>query len=304
VTTTETTAGTEHGGWGPLAEPIHDAPAEARPGGLPYRENAFVSWWDVERRAYGVGHFSTTPNGAGRRARASVGAGGRSVEVIEPLEWGTFSSVSIDVDLEREIRVDHPRLQLELRQEPFVGPIDFTTTKAVPALDEEHHTLNHYQQPVRARGSARIAGQDHPFDGFGWRDRTWGFRDESISWLDYTCLCVVVDDIAVVLYKIIDGEHKLRASGWVIDQDGQHDVGDFAFVRSGSGLLAEASAETDRGTMTFTVVDQLGGFWLPMGADRHTGPTCSAFDEFVVLRTADGRPASALCEHGIVRSVN
>jgi hypothetical protein len=103
-----------------------------------------------------------------------------------------------------------------------------------------------------------------------------------------------------VLYKVIDQESKLRQSGWLIDQD----VGAFSFVRSASGLLAEATVETEQGGLTFTVTDKLGGFWLPLGGDRRTGPTCSAYDEFVELNAASGGSASALCEHGIVRRVN
>jgi hypothetical protein len=170
MSTTQPVSTTRESQWGPLAEPIHENPPGVKEGGMPWRENAFVSWWDVERRAYGIGHFSTTPNGEGSRARASVGVGNRTVEVIEPLEWGTMSSESISVDLENEIRVEHERLRLNLHQEPLVPVIDFTTTKAVPALDEEHYPLRHYQQPVRARGSAVIDGEELPFDGLGWRD--------------------------------------------------------------------------------------------------------------------------------------
>lgn len=174
--------------WGPLAEPIHHDYPNIQGGALPWRENAFVSWWDVKRRCYGVAHFSTTPNGKGARARASIGVGDRQAELIEPLPWGTMSTGSFSVDLEHDIRVEH-------------------------------------------------------------------------------------------------------------------DVGPFSFVRNAAGLLAGATVELRSRSLTLTVVDKLGGFWNPLGADRSTGPTCSVYDEFLVLNTGDGRSGSALCEHGIVRKV-
>jgi hypothetical protein len=292
------------GTWGPLATPVHLDPPIPDGGGPPWRENAFVSWWDVERRCFGIGQFSTTPNGDGLRARMSIGAGGRTIEVIEPVEWGTMSSASITVDLEGVVRIDHSVVQAELHQEPLVAPIDFTTTKAVPGLAEEVFPLHHYQQPVRTRGSVTLVGETYEFEGLGWRDRTWGFRDESVSWLDYSVVCTVIDDQAILLYKVIDGAGKLRSSAWRVDHDGQHDLGDFRFIRNGSGLLAEAQVETPDGTLVLEVTGTLGGFWNPLGGDRQVGPTCSVYDEFVELRTEDGRSASALCEHGIVRRVN
>jgi hypothetical protein len=292
------------GPWGPLATPIHLDPPIPDSGGPPWRENAFVSWWDVDRHSYGIGQFSTTPNGDGSRARFSVAAGGRTHEVIEPVAWGTMSSASISVDLEATVRVAHPDLQVELDQEPLVAPIDFTTTKAVPGLADDVFPLHHYQQPVRTRGHAVVAGETHHFEGLGWRDRTWGFRDESISWTDYSVVCAVIDEEAILLYKVIDETGTLRASAWRVDRDGQHDLGDFRFIRNAKGLLAEASVETPDGTLTMTVTGALGGFWNPLGGDRQSGPTCSVYDEFVALRIGDGRTASALCEHGIVRRVN
>ena len=287
--------------WGPLATPVHQTVPYPDASDYPWRDNAFLSWWDVETGVCGILHFATSPNAEGRRARASVATRGGSREVIEPLPGGTFNSRSMTVDLARDAHCDHADLAVHLTQEPLYPPIDFTTSRAVPGLSDEY-PLNHYQQVVAARGSVRRGEETCSFDGLGWRDRTWGFRDESVSWVDYTCACLVLEDHAVVLYKVIGPDGHMGSRAWRIDASGQQSLGSFAFVRTASGLLAEAVWETGDGEATVTTVRTLGGFWNPLGPDRHAGPTCSVYDEFLEFRTATGAPASGLIEHGIIRN--
>lgn len=46
--------------WGPLAEPVH---ADAADGTEPtWKDNAYLSFWDVEGAVYGTFHVSTSPN--------------------------------------------------------------------------------------------------------------------------------------------------------------------------------------------------------------------------------------------------
>jgi hypothetical protein len=63
-----------------------------------WKDNAFLAFWDLNRRVFGSVHVSTSPNGSGgRRARCSVllgDRGGRMVEIIEDLERGQFRSPS------------------------------------------------------------------------------------------------------------------------------------------------------------------------------------------------------------------
>ena len=75
---TETLIGSD---WGPLAQPLHaDIPDDPRP----WRDNAFLCFWDPAKRLTGVMHISASPNAAGgRRARVSVRLGNSTVEVIE-----------------------------------------------------------------------------------------------------------------------------------------------------------------------------------------------------------------------------
>src|SRR5690349_4800511 len=69
--------------WGPLAQPLHaEVPDDPRP----WRDNAFLCFWDPAKRLTGVMHVSASPNATGgRRARVSVRLGNATVEVLEPL---------------------------------------------------------------------------------------------------------------------------------------------------------------------------------------------------------------------------
>src|SRR5436190_5659619 len=83
---------TTQGAWGPLSEPIHGPVPEGAP---PYKDNAYLAFWDDKAGVYGVFHFSTSPNAEGRRARVTVQAGGRTAEIIETPDPGTFDTDSI-----------------------------------------------------------------------------------------------------------------------------------------------------------------------------------------------------------------
>jgi hypothetical protein len=61
--------------WGPLSEPIHnDVPADAPP----WRDNAFICFWDPAQDLYGTLHVSTSPTRAPRSRCSPSGCPGRS----------------------------------------------------------------------------------------------------------------------------------------------------------------------------------------------------------------------------------
>src|SRR2546423_15274394 len=72
----------QRGGWGPLAEP---APPDRliQPGAPPWRENAWLAFYDRPQGVYGVTHVTTSPNSGGLRSRCSLVADGREAEIIE-----------------------------------------------------------------------------------------------------------------------------------------------------------------------------------------------------------------------------
>ncbi len=134
--------------WGPLSEPFHAGRGED--GGPPWRENAFLAFFDPAAGAAGAVHLSTSPNTPGR-ARASVVVDGRLAEIVEPLGPLTFTGDSIDFDLTGDIRVDGPGLALDLATAPRFVPADYTALDLIPPLPG-HDPLVHYQQGADVDG--------------------------------------------------------------------------------------------------------------------------------------------------------
>jgi hypothetical protein len=105
--------------WGPLSEPIHNDVAGERP----WRDNAFLCFWNPDGDVVGTLHTSTSPNAEGRRARFSIQAGGKTVEVAEELEPGTFTRLDHVLRRPRihdrngpDLRRDHDRAAVRARR--------------------------------------------------------------------------------------------------------------------------------------------------------------------------------------------
>lgn len=287
--------------WGPLAEPVHgDA---AGPGDPVWKDNAYLSFWDVERRVFGTFHVSTSPNGAGaRRARCSVALDGRVVEVIEELKPGSFTGPTISFGLDGTITVDHPELTARLVNTPVHEPADYSTTDLIPAL-VPGKPLQHFQQACRLTGTFTAAGTRYDVDGLGMRDRTWGFRDESAQWAEYAGLVGVFDGVFVTAMKFLGTDGVLKADGFVIDGDGSHSVTGMGFRRTAAAQFLAATLTLDDGAQrVVTLTERLAGFFVPMGAETD-GPAFGTYDDFMTLEL-DGATGAGFFEQGIVHRVH
>jgi len=285
--------------WGPLAEPIHAARlAEGRPA---FRDNAYLGFWDHGGDRFGAFHVSTSPNAEGRRARLSLCAGGRAVEIVEPLEPFSFCSESIAFDLDRRITVDGPGVAAELTVTPLFAVADYSKGSIIPPL-VAGEPIRHFQQAARVEGRATVDGVAVTIDGLGIRDRTWGFRDESASIAEYIAVTAVFDDFALTAMRFVSAEGTDRTEGYRL-AGGAEPVAALGVTRDASGLLAAAHLTMQDGAaLELRVTGRLGGFWVPMGWERR-GPTMSAYDEFDRVRTGDGRDGIGLTEQGVVRRI-
>jgi hypothetical protein len=290
--------------WGQLAEPIHtDA---AGPGDPVWKDNAYLSFWDLERQVFGSFHVSTSPNGTGvRRARCSVllgGATGSVVEIIEDLEPGTFSSPSISFGLDGTITVDHPDLVARLVNTPLHTAADYSVTDLIPAL-VPGKPLQHFQQGCRISGSFVAGSTVYDVDGYGMRDRTWGFRDETAQWVEYAGLIGVFDGVFVTAMKFLGADGVLKADGFLIDEEGSHGIAGIAFRRTAAAQFLKATLTLDDGSdRVVTLASREAGFFVPMGAETD-GPAFGTYDDFMVLEL-DGAPGAGLFEQGIVHRVH
>ncbi|MGW4124653.1 hypothetical protein [Nocardia sp. NPDC004711] len=287
--------------WGPLAEPIHtDA---AAPGDPVWKDNAYLSFWDTDAEVFGTLHVSTSPNDErGRRTRCSMSAGGRTAEIIERLEPGSFTSSSIDFGLDGVVRVEHPDLTLELTNTPLFVPADYAVGGLIPEL-VPGKPLQHYQQGCAIAGTATFAdGTTHTFQGYGMRDRTWGFRDESAQWIEYAGLIAVSEDSFLTAMKFLGADGTVRGDGFYITGESSTPITGIAFARDAAAQFVRATLTLADGSEHVAhLADRAAGFWVPMGAASE-GPAFGTYDDFMRL-VLDGRPGAGLFEQGILHRV-
>jgi hypothetical protein len=284
--------------WGPLSEPIHtDIPSATKP----WRDNAFLSFWDTDHDVYGTLHTSTSPNAEGRRARISVQAGSTIVELVEQLEPGTFTSDSIKFSAGASFAVDSPRVRGEVTFVPLHALADYTGDRAPMAFSlDKRQPLMHYQRAATVKGSLVIDGREVTIDGTGFRDRTWGYRDESESVAEYFGYQFVFPTFAVNAMRLVGGDGNEATLGFALAGDAVT-VNQTTMTRDASGLFAATRTElADGRTIEIRGTERHAGFWCPMGWERE-GPTLSAYDEFCSLRTADGEEGIGLIEQGIIK---
>lgn len=286
--------------WGPLSQPItHEVPD----GAPPWRDNAYIIFWDQTSRLVGTLHVSTSPNAEGRRARLSLQAGGRSLEIVEELDPDTFSSDSVTFTGGSGFSVASKRVKGQIDTAPLFPIADYTGGRSLEVMKVgTQQPLMHYQRAAIVVGELQIDGKRFTANGHGFRDRTWGYREESSTLSEYFAYMWVFPEYAVTVMKVrgASGQNvilgnELRKSATVVSE--------VSMTRDASGLFAASRLELSDGReFGVRIGERRAGFWCPMGWER-TGPTLSAFDEFVTLRASDGSEGFGLIEQGIVKTV-
>jgi len=297
-------ARTNTGQWGFLAEPVHSQvpPDALLTSSASWRDNAFLAFWDVGNAVFGTVHVSTSPNSDGRRARCSVLAGGRQAEVVEELEPGSFTSKSIHFDMEgARIAVKSDGLDVDMVMAPRFVAVDYQSG-AIPEL-VPGHGLRHFEQGAHVSGEIRVGDVTLAIDGHGYRDRTWGPRDESAAMPEYAAVLACMPEFNVSLAKFRHNDGAIRSGGYLLHEDRTEAVSDVEFVRDARGLIDGASAtRRDGRTIRFRMRRTRGGFWLPMGVGGPP-PTMSAYDDSVDIWIEDSpvQRGAGFTEQGVVR---
>ena len=287
--------------WGKLSEPIH---ADAAGAGDPvWKDNAYLSFWDCAAQVFGTVHVSTSPNAPDtRRARFSVSVAGRTTEVVETLDAGTFSSDSIHFGLDGRVRVEHPSVRAELVNAPLFVAADYTVNNAIPALGEAA-PLQHFQQACTVTGSVTVEGQTVVTAGHGMRDRTWGFRDETSQWVEFAALFAVDDSAFVSAMKFRRVDDTLTADGVVVDSAGTTAITGITFARDGAAQFRWARLElADKTSRRIALDARHGGFRVPAGPAETDGPALGVYDDFLSF-DIDGRSGAGIFEQAILHRV-
>jgi hypothetical protein len=287
--------------WGQLAHPIRTEPvADDAP---PWKDNSYLAFWDPDRGVNGVVHVSTSPNAAGRRARASLQIGGASAEIAEDLEPGSFTSAAIDLDLEGRVTVRTPEFTIEVEMAPRGVPADYGAGGLIPEL-VPGEPLQHFQQAAIVTGRVSVGDVESDVDAVGLRDRTWGYRDESQMWPEYIGLIADIDGELLSIMKFQGADGTTKTEGYLLGSEARKATTLTDIARDASGLFVGATIGFEDGeTLALRLARRTGGFWVPMGWER-IGPTMSAFDEFLELRSPDGRGGHGFVEQGIVRRLS
>lgn len=284
--------------WGPLTFPIRtDHPGPGKP---PWKDNAYLAFWDEANGVNGVVHASTSPNAEGRRLRASIAIGRLSAEIAEDPEPGSFTTPSISFDLDGHIAIRSKDLSADLRLLPRGVPADYTAGKIIPEL-VPGEPLQHFQQAAIVTGSVTVSGTESAVAGIGLRDRTWGYRDESAMFPEYIGLIADLDGELLTVMKFAQADGSTRAEGFLLGDTARAVTDLTQIARDASGLFAAAEITIEgHERVTLRATRRTGGFWVPMGWER-VGPTMSAYDEFLELTTGAGGVVRGLVEQGIVR---
>lgn len=287
--------------WGALSEPIHTDAAGA--GDPVWKDNAYLSFWDPAAQVFGTLHVSTSPNAPdARRARFSVSVAGRVIEVIEPLDEGTFSGESLHFGLNGRVRVDHPTVQAELVNTPLFAAADYGVNNVIPPL-VPGKPLQHFQQACTVAGTVTVAGSTVAAAGYGMRDRTWGFRDESSQWIEFAALFMVDESTFISAMKFRGADDALTGDGFVIDSVSSIPITGITFARDAAAQFRWARLElADDSTRLVSIRTRLGGFRIPAGPAETEGPALGAYDDFMTL-DSEGRGGAGIFEQAILHRV-
>ena len=172
----------------------------------------------------------------------------------------------------------------------------------LPDLDVDF-PLSHFERGASVVGEVRVGELTAPVHGNGYRDRTWGLRDESASIAEYAAVLLAMPEFNVALAKFMDNDGNERSHGVLMYEDRTEPVSDIGYCRDASGLITGASYTDANGLITHLSMQRArGGFWLPMGTGGPP-PTMSAYDD-AVDAWIDGEPGTrgaGFTEQGVLR---
>lgn len=297
----------DRGGWGPLAEPYH-SDKQLAPDAPPWRENVFFAFWDREQRVYGTSHFTGSSNAGGRRSRCSLVVDGRPVEIVEPMPLGEFGSPGVALDLAGRVRAESEAFGADLHFVPGRPPADYSQVQGMPGLTADD-PIQHFQQSGAFSGTVSLPGtdgagrRDIALSGSCVRDRTWGYREETQSWLEYYACFLLFDDFDALLMKFHVRDGSTRTTGFVIgDRSGS--VTGCSARRNAWGSITGLTLDADGGTpLALSVAPAEARIFVPLG--EPDGPTAiTVYDEFVQVTAADGQSGFGLIEQGILRRLD
>lgn len=289
--------------FGPLAEPIHLN--AAGPKDPAWRDNAYLGIWSETESIYCDFHVSTSPNATIRRARVALRVGSQRFDLEETLPPDAFISKSLNFDTDGRIRMKTPNAAVDLRYTPRFAPIDYASSGTMGGLVKDS-PVKHWEQGCDVHGTITINGARTDFVGKGFRDRTWGFRDDQAMWTAFFTTWGVFKDFDVTAMKFVLADGRTKVHGVINSAQGQQRITHMLYRYDAAALFRHVTLTLESGEIR--EVDSLGeeplgGFFLPLGAaPTEPGPAYQNYNEFRTL-DAWGSRGRGIIGYGIVRTL-
>lgn len=291
-----------NGLFGPLAEPIHLN--AAGPNDPAWRDNAYLGIWAEHDDIYGDFHVSTSPNAGGLRARVALRVKGQKIDLAEPLQPGSFESESLKFDPNGRVQLKTQDADIDLHYTPRFAPIDFSSTGTLGGL-VTGNPFKHWEQGCDVNGAITIKGVRTDFTGKGFRDRSWGFRDDHQIWTAFFITWAVFKDFDLTAIKCALADGRTKVHGIINSATGQERIVQMTYHYDAAALFGHATLTLDSGETReiSSLGEPLGGFFLPLGdAPTKPGPAFQNYNEFRGL-DAWGRKGRGIIGYGIIRTL-
>jgi hypothetical protein len=303
--------------WGGLAKAVH-ARAHTNQESLaeryPWKDNIWLAFWDIEQRICGMIHCSTSFNGAPRTARAVLAYQGRILSCDETPTIGSLSSPSIDVDGSispggtasgpHRVSVSTPDFALDLTLSPRRRPMDWTVLHLVPSLGDAPE-LDHWQQSFSASGHVRVGTARLQFTGWGFRDRTWGWRQESLQWLELYAVDVVLEKCDISMCKWLCADGSTSAGGFVQDDQGLHQVISSELTYNKVGLAQQVTIHAGKlAPLTLDAGVADAGWWLTFTKPNSKAPVWTEYENFCSFDGGAWGRGYGCIPHAILRKLS
>lgn len=288
--------------WGPMSHPATETIPAGSP---PWKDHIYLAFWDARSQVHGFFHWNSSPNHPTHKAQIVVSFKGKTLDVIEPLPANAqrFLSQSMDYDLQSKLLIDNERISGTLTLAPRFRPIDYTPGGTIPPL-VAGKPLNHHQQGLRLKGQLKLDGEMCSIDALGFRTRTWGFRDDSMQFLEYFSLFACFEDFDISAMKFRWPDGRQLADGGIVTATAGVQARDLHIRRDRAGSPMRLAVDlADGRSIELKRRQRETDFWCPIGLPERDGPTFCAHDEVVEWEMADGKTGHGLSEQAFIRFV-
>jgi hypothetical protein len=182
--------------------------------------------------------------------------------------------------------------------------MDWTAVHLVHSLDNAPE-LDHWQQSFAAPGHVRVGTTKLQFAGGGFRDRTWGWRQETLQWLELYAVDVVLDHCDISMCKWLRADGSTTAAGFIQDDHGLHQVLSSEMTYNKVGLVQKISiAAEDLPPLILEAGIADAGWWLTFTKPNSKAPVWTEYENFCAIEGNAWGQGYGCIPHAILRKLS